>query len=104
MFPQWEQGCICQAIQSGAGTAALLRKRLAGRGVGTAILYPVPIHLQPAYTDDPPLHLPVTEAFCRNLLCLPIYPELTEEEVERVCEAMREAKFKSAWKLSKGND
>ena len=69
----------------------LLRERLAGRGVGTAILYPVPIHLQPAYADDPPLHLPVTEAFCRNLLCLPMYPELTEAEVERVCEAVRGA-------------
>lgn len=67
-----------------------LRQRLAAGGVGTSILYPAPIHLQPAYAEDPPLHLPVTEQFARELLCLPIYPELTDGEVERVCEAVRE--------------
>ncbi len=68
-----------------------LRRRLAAKGIGAAVLYPVPIHLQPAYADDPPLHLPVTERFARDLLCLPIYPELTEGEVETVCEVVREA-------------
>jgi dTDP-4-amino-4,6-dideoxygalactose transaminase len=65
-----------------------LRQKLAELGVGTAILYPVPIHLQPAYADTPPLQLPVTEAFARNLLCLPIFPELTDGEVNIVCEAV----------------
>jgi dTDP-4-amino-4,6-dideoxygalactose transaminase len=69
----------------------VLRQRLAASGVGTSILYPVPIHLQPAYADNPPLSLPVTEQFARELLCLPIYPELTDGEVERVCEAVRDA-------------
>ncbi len=68
-----------------------LRQQLTAKGVGTSILYPVPIHLQPAYADSPPLHLPVTEQFAHELLCLPIYPELTDGEVERVCEAVREA-------------
>jgi len=68
-----------------------LRQRLAVGGVGTSILYPVPIHLQPAYADNPPLSLHVTEQFARELLCLPIYPELTDGEVERVCEMVREA-------------
>ncbi len=66
-----------------------LRQQLAAKGVGASILYPVPIHLQPAYAADPPLSLPVTEQFARKLLCLPIYPELTEGEVERVYEAVR---------------
>ena len=68
-----------------------LRQQLAAKGVGTSILYPVPIHLQPAYADNPPLSLPVTEQFARELLCLPIYPELTDGEVETVCKAVREA-------------
>ncbi len=68
----------------------ILRQRLTERNVGTSILYPVPIHLQPAYADDPPLQLPVTEALCQNLLCLPMYPELTDGEVNEVCEAVRE--------------
>jgi dTDP-4-amino-4,6-dideoxygalactose transaminase len=63
---------------------------LSERGVGAAILYPVPIHLQPAYADNPPLHLPVTEKFASELLCLPMYPELSEGEVNAVCEGVRE--------------
>jgi dTDP-4-amino-4,6-dideoxygalactose transaminase len=67
-----------------------LKQRLSERGVGAAILYPVPIHLQPAYADNPPLHLPVTEKFASELLCLPMYPELSEGEVNAVCEGVRE--------------
>jgi dTDP-4-amino-4,6-dideoxygalactose transaminase len=37
------------------------------------------------------LHLPVTEALCRDLLCLPVYPELTDREVSVVCQAVSEA-------------
>jgi dTDP-4-amino-4,6-dideoxygalactose transaminase len=66
-----------------------LKQELAARGVGASVLYPVPIHLQPAYRSDPPLHLPITEQFARDLLCLPIYPELSEGEVETICEAVR---------------
>jgi dTDP-4-amino-4,6-dideoxygalactose transaminase len=68
----------------------LLKAQLAERGIGSAVLYPVPIHLQPAYADDPPLHLPVTESLCQNLVCLPMYPELTVGEVNQVCEAVQD--------------
>jgi dTDP-4-amino-4,6-dideoxygalactose transaminase len=68
-----------------------LRRGLAAKGVGTSVLYPAPIHLQPAYRSDPPLSLPFTEQFARDLLCLPMYPELSEGEVETVCEAVRES-------------
>ncbi|MBI3241081.1 MAG: DegT/DnrJ/EryC1/StrS family aminotransferase [Chloroflexi bacterium] len=68
-----------------------LKQGLAASGVGTSILYPIPVHLQPAYADDPPLSLPVTEQFARELLCLPIYPELSDAEVETVCEAVKDA-------------
>ena len=67
-----------------------LKQGLAAKSVGASVLYPVPIHLQPAYRSDPPLHLPVTEQFAGDLLCLPIYPELSEGEVETICEAVRE--------------
>jgi dTDP-4-amino-4,6-dideoxygalactose transaminase len=66
-----------------------LKKSLEEKGIGAAILYPLPIHLQPAYADNPPLHLPVTEKFCNELLCLPMYPELSDGEVNEVCEAVR---------------
>lgn len=66
---------------------------LNGKGVATGLHYPVPLHLQEAYSA---LGLdkgafPVAEAHAERLLSLPIYPELTEEQVEYVCECLKEA-------------
>ena len=70
-----------------------LREALARQGIGTAIHYPVPVHLQEAYREfgGGPGSLPVTERATHEILSLPIYPELTGDEVERVCRAVREA-------------
>ena len=71
-----------------------LQTFLKGQGIGTLVHYPVPIHLQPAYrarlpgADD----LPETERAAREVLSLPMYPELTESDVEAVAEAI--------WKFS----
>lgn len=62
---------------------------LADRGIDTAVHYPVPDHLQPAWrhlADD--VHLPVTETAADHVLSLPLFPELTDGEVARVCEAL----------------
>ena len=61
-----------------------LRAHLTAAGVPTAILYPVPIHRQPAYRDDS-LRLPATEQVCRELLCLPMHPGLEMADVDTVC-------------------
>lgn len=66
-----------------------LLKRLEANGVGAMIHYPAPVHQQPAYIGknifaDGLTH---TEQICREILSLPIYPELTDEEVEKVAEA-----------------
>jgi dTDP-4-amino-4,6-dideoxygalactose transaminase len=72
-----------------------LQKHLADRGVPTIIYYPLPLHLQKVYADlgyhegD----LPVAEATSRRILPLPIYPELTDEQVEHVIAAVREFPF-----------
>jgi dTDP-4-amino-4,6-dideoxygalactose transaminase len=62
------------------------------RGIGTAIHYPVPIHLQPAYRgrlgDEG--SLPETEKAAREIVSLPMYPELSAEEVQTVAQAIRE--------------
>lgn len=68
-----------------------LRAALAKQGVGTSVLYPVPIHLQPAYAESPPVQLPATEKVASELLCLPMYPELTDGEVNHVCQSVRQA-------------
>jgi dTDP-4-amino-4,6-dideoxygalactose transaminase len=69
---------------------ALLREQ----GIGTLIHYPVPVHLQPAYRDlgYETGSLPITETVAQEVLSLPMYPELREDEATvvagTVCEAV----------------
>jgi dTDP-4-amino-4,6-dideoxygalactose transaminase len=67
-------------------------KHLSDRGIGTAIHYPVPIHLQPAYRGrlGDVGSLPETEKAAREILSLPMFPELPEADVKTVAEAIRE--------------
>jgi dTDP-4-amino-4,6-dideoxygalactose transaminase len=68
-------------------------KCLADQGIGTGIHYPVPVHLQEAYR-----HLgyrrgafPVAERCASEFVSLPIYPELTDAQVEEVIQAVKAA-------------
>lgn len=67
-----------------------LMKHLSDRGIGSSVHYPSPLHLQPALASKgtPPV-LPITEQAAKEVLCLPMFPELTNEEVERVGAAVR---------------
>jgi dTDP-4-amino-4,6-dideoxygalactose transaminase len=67
-----------------------LSRHLAGQGIGTAIHYPVPVHLQPAYLGNIPIahSLRHTEAAAKEILSLPMYPELPSEHVDIVCDAI----------------
>ena len=65
---------------------------LKATGIGTGIHYPMPVHLQPAYAGRVtlgPSGCPETEAASREILSLPMYPELTGADVETVCAALR---------------
>ncbi len=71
-----------------------LRERLQKQGVGTLIHYPVPVNLQPAYRNRIPVHrgaLPVTELAARQVLSLPMYPQLSDAQAERVCNVINSA-------------
>jgi len=65
-----------------------LQRHLASRGVGSAVHYPTPLHTQPAWKgiDIGAGDLPVSTAAAREVLCLPIFPELTDPEADRVAE------------------
>lgn len=67
-----------------------LREWLSRNGIETGIHYPVPVHLQGAYAKVPyrALSLDRTTSACREILSLPMYPELTEEEVDTVCDTV----------------
>jgi Predicted pyridoxal phosphate-dependent enzyme apparently involved in regulation of cell wall biogenesis len=65
----------------------LLEQHLLNCGVGTAILYPVPIHRQSGYVNKVSIGcsgMKVTDKICERILCLPIYPELNEQERDKV--------------------
>jgi len=71
---------------------AALQARLREAGIATNIHYPVPIHLQPAYRDRvalAPGGLPHTERAALEVLSLPMYPQLSEAQVDAVCAALR---------------
>ena len=58
-------------------------------GVPTAIYYPRPLHLQPAYRDaHDGAALPVSEDLATRILALPIHPDLDDVAVERICDAV----------------
>lgn len=66
---------------------------LRSEGIGAAIHYPVPVHLQPAFRADGPgpRGCPVAEDAAAHILSLPIFPGITEDQQERVAEVLRAA-------------
>ena len=68
-----------------------LKAHLAERGVAMGIHYPIPSHLQPAARawSKGPGSLPVTERLVQRILSLPIYPEMTPEQVGYVIDCVR---------------
>ncbi len=67
-----------------------LREALAAQGIPARVYYPSPLHLQPAFRDygGGPGSLPVCEDLSRRILSLPIYPDLDEATVDRICDAV----------------
>lgn len=85
----WNQYTICVP----GGRRDELRTQLAEHQVGSEIYYPVPLHLQECFRTLGYRRgsLPVTERLCQEVLSLPIFPELTEAEQDRVVEVIRDS-------------
>ena len=71
----------------------LVQQRLKERGVASVVYYPVPLHLQPLYASlgGKPGDLRVSERAAREVLSIPLYPELTRGQIERVAQEVRKA-------------
>jgi dTDP-3-amino-2,3,6-trideoxy-4-keto-D-glucose/dTDP-3-amino-3,4,6-trideoxy-alpha-D-glucose/dTDP-2,6-dideoxy-D-kanosamine transaminase len=71
---------------------ARVQAALETQGIMTDIHYPIPDHRQPAIRDIMPItaELPITDAMAGQVLTLPCFPELTNEESQTVCRALRE--------------
>lgn len=69
-----------------------LRRHLHANGISSGIHYPIPVHLQRGFNNlgfgkgD----LPETEHVCREVMSLPLYPELTDKTVKQISESVRE--------------
>ena len=74
------------------------RAALTEAGIGSDVHWPEPPHLQPAYTHlgYQKGSLPVTERLCNEVLTIPMFPELTDAEVDRICSVLRKAAGRSS--------
>ena len=69
-----------------------LENHLKSKDIGTSVYYPIPLHLQKCfeYLGYKKGDFPVSEKLCKSVLALPMFPELTEDEVSYVCESIKE--------------
>jgi len=69
-----------------------LRRHLEKRGIESAVHYPLPLHLQPPLREvqASPAPCPAAERAARKVLSLPLYPQMREEEIDQVIEAVRD--------------
>jgi dTDP-4-amino-4,6-dideoxygalactose transaminase len=67
-----------------------LLEHLRRDGIDAVVRYPVPMHLQPSFAELKVAtgELPVAERLARQTLCLPLYPSMSEEQVDHVCESV----------------
>jgi len=80
-----------------------LQRSLAADGIATGVHYPIPIHMQPAWADLGYTvgAFPEAERASSEVLSLPLYPEMTDEQVDAVVSAVRRAMAATAPALSR---
>jgi dTDP-4-amino-4,6-dideoxygalactose transaminase len=92
-LPPDDPGCVWNqfVVRVPAGRRDALAEHLARHGVATAVYYPEPLHLQRCFNalgyhqGD----FPVAEQACQDVLALPMFPELTDDQVEHVASTVR---------------
>jgi dTDP-4-amino-4,6-dideoxygalactose transaminase len=67
-----------------------VRTALSERGIGAGIHYPLPLHRQPALESSAAGEFPAADALARDVLSLPVYPELSDEQLASIVAAVRE--------------
>lgn len=92
----WNQYTIRISSQGRNGATATyrdsVRDQLQARGVNSMVYYPHPLHLQPVYQHlgYQPGQLPVAELACQEVLSLPMFPELIQEQQDQVIYALKD--------------
>jgi dTDP-4-amino-4,6-dideoxygalactose transaminase len=80
-----------------------LREHLNGKSIACGMHYPIPVHLQKAWRNSggSELSLPETEKITGEILSLPMYPELTAEEVDYICSCINEFSSEALEEISR---
>ena len=62
------------------------------KGIGVGAFYPVPLHLQKAFAAQgyKAGDLPIAEKLCEQSVCLPVFPELTEDETDYIIQTIKD--------------
>jgi dTDP-3-amino-3,4,6-trideoxy-alpha-D-glucose transaminase len=90
--PEFDTGHVYHLFPVRSTQRDILRTYLRNLGIGTLVHYPTPVPRQPAFFRFTPSECPVADAACHQLLSLPLYPSLTDESVNRVCDALNQFK------------
>jgi dTDP-4-amino-4,6-dideoxygalactose transaminase len=95
IMPQEHEGCrhVYHVYAVRVNHRDEIRRHLESRGVGTGVHYPIPLHLQTAYRalGVPAGTFPVSESVASQELSLPMFPHLSEDQIERVVAELRGA-------------
>jgi dTDP-4-amino-4,6-dideoxygalactose transaminase len=68
-----------------------LRETIMAQHIACAVYYPIPLHQQQAFDNTDQPELPVTETTAQRCLSFPIFPEMTPQQIDQVCEALLSA-------------
>ena len=82
----WHLYAVLIDFAAAGTTRARLMNELRSRGIGTQVHY-IPVHMQPYYRDRYDVRLPGAEAYYARCLSIPMYPSMTDADVERVAKA-----------------
>ena len=87
--PELDAGHVYHLFAVRSARRDALRTYLHDLGIGTLVHYPTPLPRQPAFSRFTPAECQVADAVCREVLSLPLYPELANESIDRVCDALK---------------
>jgi dTDP-4-amino-4,6-dideoxygalactose transaminase len=87
--PECDPGHVYHLFPVRTADRDALREHLETEGIGTLVHYPVPLPLQPAFADSPLSACPVAGRLCEEVCSLPLHPQLTDEDVDRVAAAVQ---------------
>ena len=86
--PELDPGHVYHLFPVRSSERAALQAHLAAQGIDTLIHYPVPIPRQPALASAEPADCPIANQVCEEILSLPLYPSLTNDDVSGIAAAV----------------